>query len=1310
MRKKGANGTYFALQVGDSLYAGENMKELLTGKVPLFLTQEKALKKIYQERARGDLSRARRTAVEALEKWPDDYDLAVEAAQACLDLSDYPQATNLLKNAHKRHASRRDEIMEIARAAFMQSFSTLLGSFIVETFLKARNIEALSDILRASPESFAVDLTKRGETRSKNLAAEGQDKMAFFAENELLLGILYKQGQHYAKSIESLGRALEMLPADAHAIGGLLVELEQELPADAFVKYCLGLASLLLAHPDKAEIRFFQALELEAPPLDKILRALETAKEQCPNGDLLRGEILVRSGRTADGATLMRSRLFADPAASGPDGASAREERLGLAERRLAKLPSAAFGSPEISFLYCDVASALGLAKEAIDVLERVAGDAGSTDTIIDWLEKNETAALTAPGQNLLARGYLGRGSVVEGIGAVRRAVELNATLVPGLIDLVRTAVEASPDCDPRLKALLAELYARSDDRTSAEEVFGSLKRTRALDDAALVALSAEIMKHSGIFLTGVISALEISLGAGRGIEAYPHILALYRDKPEEHADLASSMQELAAEHEDRWKTIAEIVERLAKESELSGPFRLLLATAHFFTGGVERAIFEFDQILMRDGNLKYRIIEIYKKGLARFDANATLHLALYHLYLEEELFADAARHLCRTLELDPSQIRDVVAQFGKLVDREPGNLAIWEEMLKTALAMNRTSLASEVLGRAIAALPAEKAAALHVYGARISAADGKWDDALKCIALTLTSPEADVRTLEGEIRGIISRDPANPRAQILFGETLLRLGKDAEAVAAIKRCIDIAPAMRKQAAEVLERFLPLGIEPWLISAILGEISWLEGRQDDAFGHFTSAQKGPREALPALSASIERIRAASPENERLETLYARNLSLEGRHAEAVSILERLIAKNAGFTRTATDMLFAIVKERPEQCEANRLLARIFVASGDVEQSRQAVVRILSDETADPARIDAVVAEFLALHEQDGEFLMGYASLKARGEETEEALARYGQALRRDPSRAEAVLAGLERQMWPPELRDTERLLRVDCLMAARRDGEAFALLGSFSSRDGTVVDELVSRLATLIERGPRRQHFSLGASLLAGAGRVEAAEELVTRGRSVLGPEDALDLAIELAEIHYNAGDVERAERLFSEALESAPEKSRVLKRIERSSAQWTDREIGILAARLEEGTAREEDIARLVRLVLERTGAAEAIEILSRGAVSRDLRSDLLGAIYLSMDRPALACAALGAAGGAGRSSDTERYDHLYLAGVARERTGDHGMAASLFAGIAGERADFRDSRDRALKNYTRFIESHCEERVLVLEKSEAL
>ncbi len=1286
------------------------MKDLLTGKVPLFLTPEKALKKVHQERSRGDLARARKTAVDALEKWPEDYDLAVEAAQACLDLSDYPQATNILKNAHKRHADRRDEILDLARGAFTQSFSTLLGSFIVETLLKARNIEGLADILRESPESFAADLTKRGETRSKNLAGEGQGKTPFFAENELLLGVLHKQCGRYAESVESLGRALEMLPADAHAIGGLLVEIEHELPANAFAKYCLGLASLLLSHPDKAEVRFFQALELESPPLDRILSAIETSKPPCPNGPILTGEILSRTGRAADGAALMRGFLFPAAPPGGRAGDPAIEERMRLAERRLAALPEAAFAVSEISFLYCDVAAALGLVKEAVAVLELIAADPGRRDAVVAWLETNETAALTAPAQNLLARAYIAGGSAARGAHAARRAVELNATLAPGLIEFVRAAVERAPGCAPGLKALLAELYARVDDRTSAEEVFGALKRSRDLDDAALVALSAEIMKHCGLFLTGVVSALEIALDGDGADDVYPQVLALYREKPEEHGALASSIEELAGSGEARWKAIAGIVDRLAKEEHLSDPFRFLQASAHFFMGGVERSIFEFDQILMRDGGLKYRVIEIYKKGLARFDANATLHLALYHLYLEEEMFSDAARHLCRTLELDPGQIRDVVAQFGKLVERDPGNLAIWEEMLKTALAMSRTGLAAEVLGRAVAALPAEKAAALNGYGAKIAAADGKWDDALRYISLALAAAETDVRMLEADIRAIVARDPSNPQAQILLGETLLRLGRDAEAIAAMKRCIDLAPGMRVQVATILERFLPLSVEPWHLSSILGEIAWIEDLPDEAFRHFTAAQKGPRAALPTLSASIERIRERSPRNDRLETLYARNLALEGRCAEAVGILESLIAADAAHTRAATDICLAIVGEAPAQLEANTLLARVFAAAGETEESRRAIVRILADKEGDPARLDAAVSEFLPAHEGSGEFLARYAALKARRGEMIESIARYRQALAIDPSRSGEILSGLDRSEWPRDLAAAERLLRVDCLIAAGTDDEAFSLLDAFPAQEGALVDEIVARIEIIVQRGPKREHYSLGAARLAGAGRVAEAESLIARGRGALGRDDALDLAVELAEIHLGAGNEDRAERLFAEALESAPEKSGVLERIERSCARRTDREIRDLSARLESGAAAETDIARLVRLAADRSGAEDALEILSRCAVSRTLRRDLLGAVYLSMDRPALACAAFGAAGDTDFGSDQERYDHLYLAGVARERTGDHGMAASLFAAIAGERADFKDSRERALRNYARFIESSCGERALVLEKTQSI
>ena len=169
--------------------------EMVSGSI--FLTQERALKTILQDRERGDVARARGHALEALEKWPNDYDLAMEAIQASLDLSDYPQAANLLKNAHRRHGPRRDEIMEHARSAFSHSTSTLIGAFIVEVLLKSRDLDAIAGLVSAAPESFLGELLKRSEARARNLSSEGQERSALYGENALLLGILEKKDKLY---------------------------------------------------------------------------------------------------------------------------------------------------------------------------------------------------------------------------------------------------------------------------------------------------------------------------------------------------------------------------------------------------------------------------------------------------------------------------------------------------------------------------------------------------------------------------------------------------------------------------------------------------------------------------------------------------------------------------------------------------------------------------------------------------------------------------------------------------------------------------------------------------------------------------------------------------------------------------------------------------------------------------------------------------------------------------------------------------------------------------------------------------------
>ncbi len=81
----------------------------------VFLTQEKALKRVVQERLRGDRKRALEKALSALEKWPNDFEIAMEAIQLCLDISDLKEAVSLMKNTIRRHPKSRQQLISIAR-------------------------------------------------------------------------------------------------------------------------------------------------------------------------------------------------------------------------------------------------------------------------------------------------------------------------------------------------------------------------------------------------------------------------------------------------------------------------------------------------------------------------------------------------------------------------------------------------------------------------------------------------------------------------------------------------------------------------------------------------------------------------------------------------------------------------------------------------------------------------------------------------------------------------------------------------------------------------------------------------------------------------------------------------------------------------------------------------------------------------------------------------------------------------------------------------------------------------------------------
>ena len=1271
----------------------------------MFLTEEKALKRIAQDRERNDIKRARDRALDAYDRWPHNFDLAMEAIRACIDLSDNHKAVTLLKKAVVKHSKHRRIIEEYVTDTFRNSFNPYIGSFLIEIMMKRRDIESVKHLLRQCPESLIEDLIKRSSNKADG---EKSKPGSTSVENDLLLGLLYIENKHGEKAAAPFGRAIVADPDCAQSVGSILAELEREMPNNAEVKFQLARTSLFLSHPDKAETRLFQCLELDRPPLEKIEETLELAEDQSENHKLLKGETLIRLGKTDQGVSLILQYVSGSGGANAGAGSTGlfppEEDQLALAQKRLETLPEESFIDPDVAFLYCDIAGSRGHAKGVAKILGILNGfDPSHAQKIAEWLESANEHAHSGASRRLQAELYLASGDGEKAATAARAAIDAEKSLLPPILEMIKEAVEESDE--PPLLSLLAELYARAGDGESAAEVLNDLKEREAIQSDDILSLSGEIMKHAGVSVDGVLQSIEAGIESGSVIDAAPFIHALLVEQPDSVDSLADAIQQRAEKDMRYWPALADLLEFLSKDERLPKSMNFLKALAHLESGIVEKAIFEFDQLLVQDGEMRHDLIRIYEKAAEQHSTNATLHLALYQLHLEDDQLPLASHYLCRVIEIDPEQVKDVLKRFDKLVEKDPENIRIWEEMLKAALASNRISLAREILKRAIQTLPEDQAAALHVYGTKVSISDGNFEDALRCIAVALTGESADLRSIEEQLEQILMTDPNNQEARFLLGDAYLRLGRDENAVAAFKDCLSISPVYGGKIEETIKKSLPTSVKPWALSTVLGEIAWSQERHREAYRLFVNAQQGPDESLAELGFTLMKLFEKTPKDTELTLIFARNLSLQGKYDESVALLSDLVSTDDGSVKRGIEILFELLGSEPDHFGGNRLLADLTSRDGQIDRSLDPIINMLSHEEIDPGELDDIVSGYLPIHEKNSRFLIPYAGLKARKSECPESLSTYLKAFEIDTSNWEQVRDSLESRSWPEDLLVEVALLKIDCLAAGGLYDEAFGLVKNQGVNTGKYAGELIKRIQTLVDANPNKEYFTLGAHLLTESGKLKEAEDLLQLGTEVLDAEESADLRIELVEVLQDSGNHQRAAHLLDELIASGQDSTSIYRTLEESFDRQTEREISSYIKRAETESPSEEEADLIIRMCLDCDRHDTALDLIKRGNLSAERRVQLLAETYLAMERPVSAMAVAGSTSPSASTLTETEIRTLYTEGVANEQLGNFARAFNSFFKILETGSDHRDVRERVARNYTRMIESSLDEKALTLE-----
>jgi len=1272
----------------------------------VFLTQEKALKRVVQERQRGDRKRALQKAMSALEKWPGDFDIAMEAIQLCLDISDFKEAVSLMKNTIRQHPKSRQQLISIAREALHLSFNTSLASFVIEFLISSRDFDSARHAMRSGSTSYIDGMIKRSETRSKGFEENGQKKSSSSVDNEILMGLLYIESQRWSEAVEPLGRAIMSLPGDAQIIGAVLLEVERECPTNSRIQYYLGIASILLTHVDKSESRFFLALELEDPPATDILRILEAKEARSKNWLLLQGEALISTGMGPEGTARIRDYLEAK------DGGWDRKESPGdvsqlfpeevdrrrFAFERLDKLPPDRLEEIEVTYLYSEIASSLEKVKEAVDVLKTYfAGHRDSATGLSDWMTGNEAISNSAPGQELLARLNLHLGKGEAAAAAAGIAAEMDPSRLPSIIEMIQIALDAGFEDKAPLLSIQAELYARGGNEEKASELIREMESEETLEKEDLLRLSSEVLRHCGVSLDGVISAIELGIRNGRVSEALPFCIEFYRDNPDSRGLFAGKIAGIAESDPGAWPSLTELCEMFAAEEELDRSMRFLRAKSHMKIGQIERAVFEFDQLMMFDDSLRSSVTDLYEEAAGDNPDNTTLHLAIYQICFEDERYVSASRHLGRAMETDPGQIRDIVPRFEKLVGCDPANRAIWDEMLGSAMKIRHFNLARDLLKKAVQALPESESAALHIFGARISTAEGNYEEALRCIAMTLTSTGGDLGAIKAELGKIITKEPSRAEARYLLGETMLRLGSEDEAIAELERCISLSPAYLDRVGQRLEKLLPVSIKPWLISRIIGEIHWTGSRRDEAMRYLESAQKGPQESLSQLGKTLRKLAALSPDDSGLALIFARNLARTGGYDESAEILERLVSSDETISSRTTDILREIIEREPGHLGANRLLASILTANNEDGGAVDALLRIAGIEN-NAATLVETIEPFLEKYGEEPRLLVPLGALRCRSGGISKGLGDLEKALALDASFARAILDETTDIEWSKKYITRGRLLEVDCRIVTGDRDAAFSTLSEIEAGTRSKRTNVIERIRSLIDAGQKKEYYEFASQLLADGGDTNGAESILREGIDSLGGEDTGDLLITMGGIFENAGMEEKAAACFREVLDSSTDRQSILVRIEKVWSSRKEREIRSGLERIAAGDADAAETEKLIRTAIETGDLDSAGKMIDAGGVEPLRRKALLSRLHMAAGR---VLSSLAVASSATKEDGDEEsiIELLYMEGAASDLLGDHGRAAAAFSRILGMRSEYLDACNRAQSSYSRYIASQCEE-----------
>ena len=1265
---------------------------------------EKNLRKIQGLRAKGQLEKALKQLQDWAKKHPDTPHYQYEAAAVALDLGDHATGLRWLKNLLRHAPDSRERVLEAVNERYEAEPILPLGEFLVDRYLaKSQVAEALEVIERLGDGELEVYRQKL-ELRSRSLSASPSEELARVGyTTQLGIARAQKRPEDFARAVDGL---IEAVPSQAETLLPLCEEESKTHPRSPELAAACGLCALA-AEDDTRACQYFMAAAKPATASSLLDRILDHKPQDEAKGCWLRalGELALASGDTTGAAQYFLEAADAEP--------TLRKDILARLEHLPPSLePSMAAPLWKLQLRLLVVMRKYSLAPPLIERLRKE-----------ELVDPQELRTLMGEGQD--GEPAEAEMSFLLADAALRakdlHAAAIHANEIPDqdehtLNKLIRSIEKVLPEWEDgqrlELAAMQAVLYARLGQQHGANDTLAELWE-REGDPAPLFAVTESCLQRIHPSARLFSAMLQPALSHDRGDLLQATLDGLLRHNADDFKWTADDLVAHMDEHPEHASEILHLLDSVDRELGASQLLRYPVACAALACNEMQRAVPEFQILLMARPQLARDVLDRLRRALIEKPGDADLNLAAFELLLEAKEEDEAGQCLSRALRAQPERIEELSERFEKLLEDSSEHPAIWLEYGDALYSVGRYSQLDELVQRALtSSLAPNVLADLRLLQARVLIDEGHLDDAVNHLELLLQEQDSTpARTVE-TIQHLLGIDPGHGRAQFLLGRASAIVNDLDSAVAAF---CSAAKLDRTLVNEIAQQLDVLMASP----AATADHILLMADFDRRFRDVETAARGYERALrlkPEVADLVLASLATETESPRASVplLYAaaRAARSAGKLEESCRILTQIYSQNVDEFKRVTTELRLSAQEHPDELLPVHTTARILLANKETQSAAALIVSAARNENHPPETRRTMLEEFHERIPGHSGLLLELAHLHSNARDRDKTAALLWEALANEELKTERALSICERALEDAPEHGELRLLHHDLLLRQGKVELALEALPDPSALPTDRQSALSERLAAAPRRGHVRVLFTLNqAESLRQAGHRQESVAVLRKAFEKAQGEDRVRLGAELARGLEHLGRHDEALEIFKGLAGSEMEWTDIYAMVGRWKIERLERESEALRQRIEENPSDDEARLSLAALLLERDQAEEAASTLSDASCEGEhamRRACLLADAYLRRDRTNRAEAVLMAVESRAENFWVEEIGWRLAECAAR--AGRHAEAFARYQLLLDNPRYGARARERASEAYGRYLSDLAGEYKAVLSKVSTL